>query len=113
MVCPMLMRMYAAGLAVIAAVSFTLVPNQAFGRAGGFGGRSLSIAPSFRSSAFQRPLGFRAPALHHSLFLHRHRSGFGAPLTGPPLLRRVGLYGSILPIFLCLSRRPLSRRCCC
>ena len=83
MVCPMLMRIYAAGLAVIAAVSFTLVPNQAFGRAGGFGGRSLSIAPGFRSSAFQRPLGFRTPALHHSLFLHRHRFGFGAPLTGP------------------------------
>jgi hypothetical protein len=79
----MLMRMYAAGLAVIVAVSFALVPNQAFGRSGGFGGRSLSITPGFRSPAFQRPLGFRSPALHHSLFLRRHRFGFGAPLTGP------------------------------
>jgi hypothetical protein len=83
MVCPMLMRMYAAGLALIVAVSFALVPNQAFGRSGGFGGRSFSIAPGFRSPALQRPLGFRSPALHHSLFLHRHRFGFGAPLTGP------------------------------
>ena len=83
MVCPMLMRIYAAGLAVMVAVSFALVPNQAFGRSGGFGGRSFSIAPGFRSPAFQRPLGFRSPVLRHSLFLHRHRFGFGAPLTGP------------------------------
>ena len=79
----MLMRIYAAGLAVIVAFSFALVPNQAFGRSGGFGGRSFSIAPGFRSPAFQRPLGFRSPALNHSLFLHRNRFGFGAPLTGP------------------------------
>jgi len=83
MVCPMLMRIYAAGLAVMVAVSFALVPNQAYGRSGGFGGRSFSIAPGFRSPAFQRPLGFRAPALHHSLLSHQHRFGFGTPLTGP------------------------------
>jgi hypothetical protein len=82
MVCPMLMRMCAAGLAVILAFSFALVPNQASGRSGGFGGRSFSIAPGFRSPAFQRPLGFRSSALHHSLFLRRNRFGFGAPLTG-------------------------------
>jgi hypothetical protein len=83
MVCPMPMRMYAAGLAVIAAVSSVVVPDQAFGRSGGFGGRSFSIARGFRSPVLQRPLVFRSPALRQSLFLHRHRFGFGAPLTGP------------------------------
>ena len=85
MVCPMRMRMYAAGLAVIVAVSFVLVANQAFGRSGGFGGRSFSIAPGFRSPVLQRSLVFRSPTFRQSLFLHRNRfgSGFGAPLTGP------------------------------
>jgi len=83
MVCPMLVRMYAAGLVVIVGVIFALVPNEAFGRSGGFGGRAFSVAPGFRSPVVQRPLGFRSPALNRSLFLHRHQFGYGAPLMGP------------------------------
>lgn len=83
MVRPMLMRMYAAGLLVIVGVSVALVPDQAFGRSGGFGGRSFAIAPAFRSPVLQRPLGFRSSALRQSLLFRRHRVGFGAPLIGP------------------------------
>jgi hypothetical protein len=83
MVCPMLVRMYAAGLVVIIGVFFALVPNQAFARSGGFGGRAFSIGPGFRSPVVQRSLGFRSPALNHSLFSHRHRFGYGAPLMAP------------------------------
>ena len=80
----MRMRMYAAGLAVIVAVTFfALVPNQAFGRSGGFGGRSFSIAPGFRAAVVRPSLGFRSTALKHSLLWHRGRFGYGAPLTGP------------------------------
>jgi hypothetical protein len=83
MVCPMLIRMSAAGLVVIVGIIFALVPNQAFGRSGGFGGRSFSIAPGFRSPVVRRSFGFRSPALRQSLLMHGHRFGFGAPLTWP------------------------------
>ena len=93
MVCPMLMRMYAAGLAVGIAIVFALAPNEAFGRSGGFGGRSFAMAPGFRSPVFQQSLGFRSPvfghslafrspALRQSLLLHRGRYGLGAPWAG-------------------------------
>jgi hypothetical protein len=84
MVCPMLIRRYAAGLVVTMGVILTLVPNQAFGRSGGgFGGRSFAIAPAFRAPVVRPSLGFHSPALRNSLLWHRHRFGFGAPLTGP------------------------------
>jgi hypothetical protein len=83
MVCPMLIRRYAAGLVVTIGVIFALIPNQAFARSGGFGGRSFSIAPGFRGPVLGPSLGFRSPALQRSLFGHRHRFGYGAPLTGP------------------------------
>ena len=83
MVCPMLIRKYAAGLVVTIGVIFTLVPNQAFGRSGGFGGRSFAIAPGFRATVVRPSLGFHSPALGHSSLGYRHRFGFGAPLTGP------------------------------
>src|SRR5215475_4159533 len=103
MVCPMLMRIYAAGLAVIAAVSFTLVPNQAFGRS------------RFPVVGLPATFGVPGPSLAPLFVLAPTSIRFwgSADWAAWPLLRRVGLYGSILPIFLCLSRRPLSRRCCC
>jgi hypothetical protein len=64
-------------------VVFALVPDQAFGRSGGFGGRSLSIAPSFRGPVLRQSLSFRSPALKRSLLWHRRGFGYGAPLTGP------------------------------
>jgi hypothetical protein len=79
----MLIRKYAAGLVVIVGVIFALVPNQAFGRSGGFGGRSFSIAPGFRSPVVHRSLGFRSSASQQSSLMRRHRFGFGAPLTWP------------------------------
>ena len=78
----MLIRRYAAGLVVTIGVILTLVPNQAFGRSGGFGGRSFAIAPAFRAPIVRPSLGFRSPALRHSFLWHRQRFGFGAPLTG-------------------------------
>jgi hypothetical protein len=83
MVCPMLIRRYATGLVVAIGVIFSLVPNQAFSRSGGFGGRSFSIAPSFRAQVLRPSLGLRSPALKRSLLWHRHPFGYGAPLTGP------------------------------
>jgi len=82
MVCPMLVRMYAAALMVIVGVVLSLVPNQAFGRSGGFGARSFSVAPGFRSQALHRSLGLRSPALEQSSFVRRRPFGFGLPLTG-------------------------------
>ena len=76
----MLIRKYAAGLVVTIGVILALVPNQAFGRSGGFGGRSFSIASGFRSPVVHRSLGFRS---RQSLLMHRHRFGFGAPLGWP------------------------------
>jgi hypothetical protein len=78
----MVIRMYAVGLVVIIGLGLALAPNQAFGRSGGFGGRSFAIAPAFRPPVLQRSLGFRSPALRQSVLLRRHRFGFGVPLTG-------------------------------
>jgi hypothetical protein len=82
MVRPMLIRRYAAGLVVTIGVIFALVPDQAFGRSGGFGGRSFSTAPGFRAPVAHPSLGFHSPALNRSLLWHRRPFGYGAPLTG-------------------------------
>jgi hypothetical protein len=82
MVCPMLIRRYAAGLVITIGVIFALVPDQAFGRSGGSGGRSFSTARSFRAPVLHPSLGFHSPGLNRSYLWHRYPFGYGAPLTG-------------------------------
>ena len=89
----MISRMSAAGLAGALSLGLMLTSTETFGRGGGFGGRSFSASPGFRT------FGFRAPGhvFSHTARLpfRQHRFGFGVPLiAGGPFV-----HGYDTPVF--------------
>ena len=93
----MVTRIYTAALIAVFSLGLMIVPNETFGRSGGFGTRSsLGFHPSPRSTSSFHPPTMRPP-IHqpsrNALSLqHRRELGFGLPLLGAAGIYSYGTY---------------------
>src|ERR1017187_8478320 len=83
----MVTRIYTAALIAVFSLGLMIVPNETFGRSGGFGTRSSS---GFHPSTMRAPI--HQPSRNASSLQHRRQLGFGVPLLGSAGIYSYGTY---------------------